>query len=71
MCLYLIFHYLSCLYTNHNYQQFLLYKKRLRNNQTESYSNLKEEYFEGYCNDTIGLSLEEHLQIKLLIIKFI
>ncbi len=37
----------------------------------EAYNNLKEEYFEGYCNDTIGLSLEEHLQIKLLIINFL
>lgn len=37
----------------------------------ESYSNLKEEYFEGYCNNTIRLSLEEHLQIKLLIINFL
>jgi hypothetical protein len=37
----------------------------------KEYENLKEEYFEGYCNDTLGLRFEEHLQIKLSIVNFL
>lgn len=37
----------------------------------ESYNELKEEYFEGYCYDTIGLRFEEHMQIKFSIAKFL
>lgn len=37
----------------------------------EDYNDLKEEYFEGYCNDTIGLRLEKRFQIKSSIVSYL
>lgn len=37
----------------------------------EYYDELKEEYFEGYCNDTIGLKFEAHYKAKHLIVDYL
>lgn len=37
----------------------------------ESYDELKEDYFEDYCTDTMALKMEEHFRIKSAVVNYL
>lgn len=37
----------------------------------EDYDELKEDYFEGYCADTIALKFDDHFRIKFSIVNYL
>lgn len=55
------------------YENLLLHRcdTKLSELSKEAYDEIKEDYFEGYCIDTLALKFEEHYQIKLSIVNYL